>query len=120
MKRKIKKIFLKVIFNNKIFSIKFCSIKKPTTKILPNLLKGTRQGSWTTSNTVISVRLVQHVKFIDLFSDYTDKKIVNEAILDGMEAHSKTDGFSKNFEIPIYLAQNFSLINYMKKNKHKV
>ena len=63
---------------------------------------------------------MQHVRFISLVNDYTDKKIVNEAILDGMEAHSKTDGFSKNFEIPIYLAQNFSLINYMKKNKHKV
>ena len=44
MKRKIKKIFIEVIFNTKIFYIKFCSMKLPTTKILPNL-----QGDWTTS-----------------------------------------------------------------------
>ena len=36
MKRKIKKIFLKLISNTKIFTIKFCSVKLPTIKILPN------------------------------------------------------------------------------------
>ena len=37
MKRKIKKIFLELFSNTKIFNIKFCSMKLPTTKILPNL-----------------------------------------------------------------------------------
>ena len=45
MKRKIKRISLEVIFNTKIFNIKFCSMKLPTTKILLNL-----QGDWTASN----------------------------------------------------------------------
>ena len=47
MKRKVKKIFLEVISNNKIFYLKFYSMKLPTTKFLPNL-----QWDWTTSNTV--------------------------------------------------------------------
>ena len=52
IKRKIKKIFYEVISNTKIFNLKFCSMKLPTTKDLPNL-----QGTWqrrncTTSNTV--------------------------------------------------------------------
>ena len=42
MKRKIKKIYLEVISNTKIFYIKFSSMKLPTTKILPNL-QGTGQ-----------------------------------------------------------------------------
>ena len=46
MKRKIKKIFLEVISNTKIFYIKFCLMKLPTTKILPNL-QGTRQRGGT-------------------------------------------------------------------------
>ena len=55
MKRKIKKIFYEVISNTKIFNIKFCSMKLPTTKILPNL-QGTRQGGdWTTPNMVVSI-----------------------------------------------------------------
>ena len=66
------------------------------------------------------MRLIQHVRFISCINDYTDKKIVNESIHDGMDAHTKTDGFSKVFEIPINLAHNYSLINYMKKNKNKV
>ena len=37
MKRKIKKIFLEVISNTKIFNIKFCSMKLTMIKILPNL-----------------------------------------------------------------------------------
>ena len=44
MKRKIKKIFLEVISNTKIFYIKFCLMKLPTTKILPNLQKGLDKG----------------------------------------------------------------------------
>ena len=35
-KRKIKKIYFEVISNPKIFNIKFCLMKLPTTKILPN------------------------------------------------------------------------------------
>ena len=42
MKIKIKKIFLEVISNTKIFNIKNCSIKLPTTNIMPNL-QGTGQ-----------------------------------------------------------------------------
>ena len=37
MKRKVKKIFLKIISKTKIFYIKFYSMKLTTTKILPNL-----------------------------------------------------------------------------------
>ena len=37
MERKIKKIFFEVISNLKIFNIKFCSMKLPTTKIFQNL-----------------------------------------------------------------------------------
>ena len=37
MKRKIKKIFLKVVFNAKFFYMKFCSMKLPTTKNLSKL-----------------------------------------------------------------------------------
>ena len=37
MKSKIKKIFIEVISNTKIFYMKFCSMKLPTTKILSNL-----------------------------------------------------------------------------------
>ena len=37
VKRKFKKIFLEVISNTKIFNIKFCPIKLPTTKIFTNL-----------------------------------------------------------------------------------
>ena len=51
MKRKIKKIFLELISNTKIFYIKFCSMYLPATKILPNL-----QGDWTTSNTVSYIK----------------------------------------------------------------
>ena len=47
MKRKIKKIFLELISDTKIFNIKFLLMKLSTTKILPNL-----QVDWTTSNTV--------------------------------------------------------------------
>ena len=46
MKRKIKKIFLELISNIKIFNIIFFN-EITTTKILPNL-----QGDWKTSNTV--------------------------------------------------------------------
>ena len=56
MKRKIKRIFLEVISNTKTFNIKFCSMKLPTTKILPNL-----QGNWTTSSTVIAKRRFKHL-----------------------------------------------------------
>ena len=54
MKRKIKKIFLELISNTKIFSIKFCSMKLQTAKILPNLQRGLDKGDWTTSNTVLA------------------------------------------------------------------
>ena len=37
MKIKIKKIFIEVISNTKVLYIKFCSMKLPTTKVLPNL-----------------------------------------------------------------------------------
>ena len=50
MKRKIKKIFLEVIFNNKILYIKICSMKLPTTK---NFFKLT--GDWTTSNLILNL-----------------------------------------------------------------
>ena len=50
IKRKIKKIFLEVISNTKIFNIKFCSIKLPTIQILINL-----QEDWKTSNTVLEL-----------------------------------------------------------------
>ena len=43
MKLKIKKIFFEVISNTKILFIKFYSMKLPTTKILPNFQRGTRQ-----------------------------------------------------------------------------
>ena len=52
MKWKFKSIFLEVIYNTNIFNIKFCSMKLQTTKILPNL-----KGDWTTSNTVIKLKL---------------------------------------------------------------
>ena len=42
MKRKVKKIFFEGISNFKIFNLTFCSMKLPTTKILP-ILQGTRQ-----------------------------------------------------------------------------
>ena len=42
-----KKIFFAVIFNTKIFYIKFCSIKLPTTKILPSSQDETRQRGGT-------------------------------------------------------------------------
>ena len=45
MKRKIKKIFLELISNTKIFNIKFCSMKLPTTEILPNLQGTRRRGT---------------------------------------------------------------------------
>ena len=44
MKRKIKKIFFEVISNFKIFNIKFCSMKLPTTKIFLNLHGGLDKG----------------------------------------------------------------------------
>ena len=46
MKRKIKKIFLKVISNTKIVYLKICLINLPTIKILSNL-QGTRQRGGT-------------------------------------------------------------------------
>ena len=45
--KKIKKIFLEVISNTKIFNIKLCSIKLPTTKIFPNLQGGLDKGGGT-------------------------------------------------------------------------
>ena len=44
MIRKIKKIFFEVISNTKIFNLNFCSMKLPTTKILPNLQGGLDKG----------------------------------------------------------------------------
>ena len=52
MIRKIKKNFLEVIYNIKIFNIKFCLMNLPTIKILPNLQGGKTKGDETTSNTV--------------------------------------------------------------------
>ena len=40
MKIKIKRYFLEVISNTKNLNIKFCLMKLPTTKILPNLQRG--------------------------------------------------------------------------------
>ena len=54
MKRKIKKIFLEVIFNPKIFNIKFFqwNCQRPRfCQTYRGLDKG--GGDWTTSNTVI-------------------------------------------------------------------
>ena len=41
--KKIKKIFLELISNTKIFNIKFCRMKLSTIKILSNLQGETRQ-----------------------------------------------------------------------------
>ena len=44
MKRKIKKIFFKIISNTKIFYINFFSMKLTTTEILSNLHRGLDKG----------------------------------------------------------------------------
>ena len=51
------KIFLEVISNTNILNIKFCSIKLPTTKILPNLQGAKKGEDWITSNTVGTTNL---------------------------------------------------------------
>ena len=52
MKRKIKNIFFNVIYNTKIFSIKFCYMMLLATKILPNLQGIRQRRDCTASNTV--------------------------------------------------------------------
>ena len=86
MKRKFKKIFLEVISNTKIFNIKFCSMKLPITKILPNLHRLDKGG-------LDNVEYGNLRSIIILFHRY--KSYILQTILSNLTLTTK---FCKNWE----------------------
>ena len=77
MKKNIKKIFLELISNTKIFNIKFYSMIFPTIEILPNL-----QGDWTALNTVLIIEIQFHFSFCSLSRRSTGRKSFDRWALD--------------------------------------